>query len=194
MKKYLAVAVAAAAMIVPATAAAQTAVPFQGSVYVKYQEPTWVAVGWTCPTVYYCGSANIAGYGPAFWSFDAPNGPQPLSSTQTVPPPFSPSDCAEYDGTSTITLNDPPQNSTLILGETEIACSPGNSGNTFGFSHLVNGTNFGGHPLYSTGKWQVQKGSGTGQFSKITDGSGTDTLRDDGAILKAAWTGSVTEQ
>jgi hypothetical protein len=181
MKKYLAVAVAAAAMIVPATASA-TMVPFQGSVYVKYQEPTWVAVGWTCPTQYYCGNANIVGYGTAFWYFNAPNGPQPVSS-----------DCSEYDGTSTITLNDPPENSTLILTETEHVCSPGNSGNTFGFSHLVNGTNFGGHPLYSTGTWTVQKGSGTGRFSKVTCGQGTDTLRDDGAILEAAWTGTLTQ-
>jgi hypothetical protein len=202
MKKYLVAAVAAAAMIVPATAYAQPTVPFQGSVYVKYQEPTWVAVGWTCPTQFYCGIANIVGYGQAFWSFDA-----------TSVTPVS-SDCAEYVGTSTVTLRS--DGSVLVLNEDEIACSPGNSGNTFGGNHLVNGTQFGGHPLSSTGTWTVcgpsdpvypdrrtgcgepipgsnQIRTSTGDFARMT-GSGTDALRDDGSILKAAWTGTVTQQ
>jgi hypothetical protein len=170
MTKYLAVAVAAAAMIVPATASAQTTVPFQGSVYEKTEGKQNTV---TCPIQqYYCGSAYVVGYGPAFWQFNSAT-PVPTSS-----------DCAKYVGTSTVKLND--GTGVLVLDETEIACQPGTSGTTPNFW-----TDAFGHPLYSNGNWTVDPAS-SGVFAGMT-GSGTDTLRSDGAILKAAWSGTVTQ-
>jgi hypothetical protein len=153
-------------------ASAQT-VPFQASVNDIMQKGQPSA---PCPTIYYCGSASIAGYGAAFWSFDEdPN----------VPPTPVGSDCFIYTGTSTFTLLS--DGSTLALNENEVFCQPGNSGNTPGFwPHAY------GHPGRSNGNWTVQ--NGTGQFSGLTGGSGTDTLSTNGAQFEVTWSGTVTSQ
>lgn len=159
-------------------ASAQT-VPFQASVndITPIGGPP-SARSWPCPTIYYCGSASIAGYGAAFWSFDVPPGyPQPKPEG---------SDCFSYTGTSTFTLLSDPA-STLVLSEQNfVFCHPGNSGNPPGWQYAV------GHPGRGNGNWTVQ--TGTGQFSGLTGGSGTDTLRTNGALLEIAWSGTVTSQ
>jgi hypothetical protein len=154
-----------------AGAASARTVSFQASVNDIVQKGQPSA---PCPTIYYCGSANIAGYGPAFWSFDeSPN----------VPPTPLGSDCFVYTGTSTFTLLS--DSSTLVLNEANfVFCHPGNSGNTPGFwPHAY------GHPGDGNGNWTVQEA--TGQFSGLTGGAGTDTLRTNGARLEATWSGTV---
>jgi hypothetical protein len=49
-----------------------------------------------------------------------------------------------------------------------------------------------GHPGRSNGNWTVQ--NGTGQFSGLTGGSGTDTLSTNGAQFEVTWSGTVTSQ
>src|SRR3954447_11322972 len=158
-------------------AASALTVPFQASVNDITPIGPPSARSWPCPTIYYCGSASIAGYGAAFWSFDeSPN----------VPPTPVGSDCFSLTGTSTFTLlSDLP--STLVLSEENfVFCHPGNSGNTPGWQYAV------GHPGRGHGNWTVQ--TGTGQFSGLAGGSGTDTLRTNGALLEVAWSGTVTSQ
>lgn len=156
-------------------AASAHTVPFQASVNDIAPIGPPPARSWPCPTIYYCGSASIAGYGAAFWSFDeSPNFP---------PTPVS-SDCFLYTGTSTLTLLS--DGSTLDLNENVVFCQPGNSGNAPGWQHAV------GHPGRGNGNWTVL--TGTGQFSGLTGGSGTDTLRTNGALFEASWSGTVTSR
>jgi hypothetical protein len=118
-------------------------------------------------------------------------------------------------GTSTFTLLSDLSDSasTLVLNEDVIGCHPGNSGNPPGWQYAV------GHPGRITGSWSVcsaaappdhslpSTGCGlpinpsdpnsplrysTGVFSTLTGGSGTDSLQTNGAILTAAWSGTVT--
>jgi hypothetical protein len=155
-----------------AAASAQTAVPFQASVNDISQNGQPSA---PCPTIYYCGSASIAGYGAAFWSFD---------ESPKVPPTPLGLDCFLYTGTSTFTLLS--DGSTLVLNEENVLlCHPGNSGNTPGFQLPAYG-----HPNSGNGNWTLQKGNG--QFKGLTGGSGTDTLRTNGALLELTWSGTVT--
>jgi hypothetical protein len=171
-------------------ASAQTA--FQAS--VNHLTPIGLPSA-SCPTAYYCGTANIAGYGDASWWFDSP----------TLPTPAVGSDCSSYTGTSVFTLvNDPA--STLVLNENNVVlCHPGNSGNTPGWQYSY------GHPNRGPGgTWTVCHapdsvfGCGftnpidgvkipisSGVFSTL-NASGTDTLFTNGAVLKVAWSGTVT--
>jgi len=155
-------------------ASAQT-VPFHANVNDITPIGPPSARSWPCPTIYFCGRASIAGYGAAFWSFD---------ESPDVPPTPVSSDCSVYTGTSTFTLSD---GSTLVLNEKNfVFCEAGNSGNAPGWQYAV------GHPGRGNGNWTVQ--TGTGQFSRLTGGSGTDTLRTNGALLAVAWSGTVTSQ
>jgi hypothetical protein len=177
-------------------APAQTDVPFQASVNEISTNGNGQP-GPPCPNQYFCGNASIAGYGPAFWSFDeSPN----------FPPKPDGSDCSDYKGTSTFTLvNDP--SSILVLNEDFVFCHPGNSGNTPNFWK-----NTYGHPGLGDGTWTVCHkadpfyGCGlpdpisgqniptsSGVFSGL-NASGTDTLRTDGALFEIAWSGTVTSQ
>jgi hypothetical protein len=177
-------------------ASAQTAVPFQASVNQISTNGNGHP-GPPCPNSYYCGNASIAGYGPAFWSFD---------ESLNVPPAPDGSDCSLYTGTSTFTLvNDP--SSTLVLNEDFVFCHPGNSGNTPNFWK-----NTYGHPGFGGGTWTVcheasaHYGCGlpdpnsdqnipisSGVFSGL-NASGTDTLRTNGALFEDTWSGTVTSQ
>ena len=176
-----------------AAASAQTAVPFQASVNDRSTNGNGHP-GPACPNLYYCGNASIAGYGAAFWSFNSPD-PNPT--------PDGP-DCWDYTGTSTFTLvNDP--GSILVLNEDNFKfCHPGNSGNTPGWQNAY------GHPGRGGGTWTVCHkadpfyGCGltdpisglnipisSGVFSGL-NASGTDTLRTNGALFEATWSGTVT--
>jgi hypothetical protein len=165
------------------------------------------------------GTANIAGYGRAYWWFDSPN---PVTGT-----PIG-SDCSQYTGTSNFTLVTD-LNSTLVLNEDVTLCHPGNSGNTPNF--WKNWTNtYGHHNPYGhpnrlgepTTGWTVcsssplapvyvsptglQTGCGlpinasdptlrysTGVFSALTGGSGADdSLQINDATMTVAWSGTLT--
>jgi hypothetical protein len=201
-------------------AAAQTTVPFQASVDIntiagKARAPV-PPHPFQCPNSYYCGSANIAGYGAAVWSFDeSPN--VPVTSTGR--------DCAVYWGTSTFTLVTNPANTlvtnpanTLVLNEDGVEiCNPGNSGNTPGFwgapayGHPARGNGPGTwtvcnakallHPDPTTGCGEPSPPDNvqfpaptvsTGVFSTLT-GGGTSTFRINGAPLEVTWSGTVTQ-
>jgi hypothetical protein len=155
--------------------------------------------GVPCPNQFYCGTANIPGYGAAFWSFNSPN-PNPT--------PDGP-DCYDYTGTSTLTLLNYPTFSQLVLNETnEHFCFPGNSGNTPNFwknwTNTYGHHNPYGHPNRGGGNWSVcnantansTTGCGgntvsSGAFQNWT-GSGTDSLQSNGARITATWVGTVT--
>jgi hypothetical protein len=120
-----------------------------------------------CPTITFCGTASIAGYGAATWTLDA-------TSTTTVS-----SACFTYLATTTFELLS--DGSTLVLNESGLVCAPGNSSSappqSFGF------------PVYAkNSSWTVE--SGSGQFSGLT-GSGTDTLRSAGARISGTYSGTL---
>ena len=132
-------------------ASAQTA--FQASVSGVVPKPKP-----PCPTTTFCGSASIAGYGPATWTLNVTN-------NTTVSPA-----CFTYQAVTTFELLS--DDSTLVLDESGLVCGPGNS------YPALPPTSFGG-PLKSTGSWTVDPLS-NGQFSGLT-GAGTDALHTAGA-------------
>jgi hypothetical protein len=195
-------------------ASAQTVVPFQATVD-NISTHGGGNSGPTCSTYtwYYCGTATIAGYGPALWWFDSPGPPlgTPVSS-----------DCSRYTGTSTFQLSDGDR---LVLNEYNVElCHPGNSGNTPNFWGNTQGVITQGHPnrgVLTTSWWTVcnalTTNSTTGcgspisspqdpnngqlryttgeQFKGLTGGNGTnDSFQTNGAILTAAWSGTLTFQ
>jgi hypothetical protein len=161
-----------------------------------------------CPdnNAFYCGDANVPGYGPAFWSFTSPG---PPSGTPAG------SDCFTYNGTSTFTFAN---GSRLVFNEYGVLlCHPGNSGNTPNFWGNPQGGITQGHPNRGGGTWSVCTKAtadpsiadptkppttgcgfpdGNSQPLYSTDpsltGSGTDWLQTNGAILTATWVGTMT--
>jgi hypothetical protein len=155
-----------------------------------------------CPNNFYCGYANIPGYGAAFWSFNSPAGATPTSPN-----------CASYVGTSTFTLIDHPA-SQLVLNEYTVFCTPGNSVNAPNYWKVTNGHPWAyGHPGRVTGTWTVctataapDPTTGCGespapgapplvssvQFGTLTGGSGTDWLQTNGARFTVGWDGTLT--
>jgi hypothetical protein len=123
-----------------------------------------------------CGSASIAGYGPAVWTF----------TVLTLNPGGLSPQCSPYTAITTFQLLS--GGGTLVLDEQGVACSPGNSGNaprqdTFGFPwNLI------------TASWNVDTtgvyGANTGAFAGLT-GAGTATGKFDGPALRDAYTGSL---
>jgi hypothetical protein len=191
-------------------ASAQTTLPFQASVN-NISTHGGGDPGLSCltqfSTWFYCGTATIAGHGLAVWWFDSPG---PLMGTPVG------SDCAEYRGTSNFELVNDPQQSTLVLNEDVTLCHPGNSGNTPNFwgntyghpnrlgdpstGWTVCDASYVATPDPSTGCGEPIPGSNplqirvsTGVFSALTGGSGTDdSFQTNGAILTAAWSGTLT--
>ena len=127
-----------------------------------------------CATTF-CGTASIAGYGPATWTINA------ISTTPASGPcPYGPPALASaftYQATTTFELSD---GSTLVLNESGLVCAPGNSASappqSFGF------------PEYANSSWTVE--SATGQFSGLTGGAGTDALHADGARISGTYRGT----
>jgi hypothetical protein len=119
-----------------------------------------------CPTTF-CGTASIAGYGPATWTINA-------ISTTTVS-----SACFSYQATTTFELLS--DGSTLVLNETGLVCAPGNSSSappqSFGFPEYAKNSS-----------WTVE--SGSGQFSGLT-GAGTDALHAAGARISGTYSGTL---
>lgn len=143
------------------TASAQTAVPFRAKVNGIRPKPKP-----PCPTTAFCGTASIAGYGAATWTFD----PTPTMTVSSA--------CFAYTAETTFRLLS--DGSTLVLNENALACAPGNS--------VAPPQSF-GDPLYSkNSSWTVE--AATGQFSGLT-GVGTDTLRTDGARASGTYSGTL---
>ena len=124
----------------------------------------------TCPDgAFRCGQGEIDGYGSAEWRFYIAS--------------FAPSSesCGDYTAIVTFTLSD---GSTLTLDEAGTVCGPGKSFfATPGFSW--------GNPDEAIGAWEVQ--SGTGQFSSVTGGTGTNHARSAGAPMRALYAGTLDD-
>jgi hypothetical protein len=156
---------------------------------------------------FFCGTADVPGYGTAFWSFNSPNGPVPVPG---VP------NCAYFVGTSTFAFADGTQ---LVLKENEKFCQP-NGGDTPNYWKATPGHPWVyGHPGRSTGMWSVCTSStvdpgvadpsiplttgcgaldvngkplvSTGSFTNWA-GGGTDELKTDGAKLTAILSGTIS--
>lgn len=128
-----------------------------------------------CATTF-CGTASIAGYGPATWTLNVIN-TTPVSGPCPYGPPALVS-AFTYQATTTFELSDA---SRLVLNESGLVCAPGNSASappqSFGF------------PEYAkTSSWTVE--SATGRFSGLTGGAGTDDLHAAGARISGTYSGT----
>jgi hypothetical protein len=162
MRCLLFVALAASVLLVSASTASAQTTAFNAEVKNKIQRPEG------CPNgSYLCGDAAIAGYGPAQFRWYL-NSFEPVSQS-----------CGDYTATVTFTLAD---GSTLTLNEAGRDCSPGNSFSSYPLHSY-------GQPQTANGAWNVQNGSG--QFAGMS-GSGTNTLRINGADFRATYSGALT--
>lgn len=152
------------------TGAASAQTTFQARVTGINPKPNPPCVSTVTPPTpaVFCGSASIAGYGPAFWTLNA-------TATSLTSP------CFTYTGTTTFRLLQSRPPSTLVLDEIGTACSPGKSGSapSQGF----------GSPLFANASWTVDPAS-TGIFAGVT-GEGTDTAQSTGAATIGTYTGTL---
>jgi hypothetical protein len=151
-------------------ASAQT--PFQATVTgtLTHNSP-----GCSSPTAFFCGTANIAGYGPATWNLyitGNTNVPSPCGSTYTAVTEFT-------------LVSDPA--STLELNEAGDLCGLGHDGAAYR-GYFAEGSKAFGHPYEVVGTWTVDPATSTGQFKGDT-GSGTDTLHVAGAHFAGSYSG-----
>jgi hypothetical protein len=131
------------------------------------------------PTAVFCGSASIAGYGPAVWT----------DNVIAVGPTIS--GCFNYAAITTFQLLR--RHSTLILDEGALdnegnptdaaqACAPGNSSSAPSHDWSV--------PLYANNvSWTVDSAS-TGVFAGLT-GAGTAALQTAGAQFMGTYSGTL---
>jgi hypothetical protein len=161
MRCLLLVALTGSLLLATAGTASAQTTPFNAEVKNKIQRPEG------CPDgAYLCGDAVIAGFGPAQFRWFL-NSFEPVSQS-----------CGDYTATVTFRLAD---GSTLTLDEAGRDCSPGNSFSSYP-PHSY------GQPQEASGTWEVQ--SGSGQFDGMS-GSGTNTLRINGADFRATYTGAL---
>jgi len=163
----LALLVVAVSLAFTGAASAQTS--FQANVTYKRLKPA----GACSNGAFFCGTANITGYGPATWNYylvATPQGTNCFYETAVTVPTTVPN--------VTFGLSD---GSTLELSENDYVCGAGNS---FAKSPL---TAF-GNPLSATGTWLVT--SATKQFSGLTGGTGADALHAAGANISGTYTGT----
>jgi hypothetical protein len=125
--------------------------------------------------VAFCGTASIAGYGSATFTDDITS----VTNVSPAPCPFRSQAVSAFTYTMTDTFQLTSDGSTLVLDESGLACTPGNSqsGNTPGF------------PRYVSGKWKVDPAS-TGRFAGLT-GSGTDVAHLAGASVSGVYSGTL---
>jgi hypothetical protein len=157
--------VAAVSLAFTGAASAQT---FQASVKANTPPPE------PCPgTITFCGSASIAGYGPATWTLTA------ITTTPTSGPcPYGPpAFVSDFTYTATTTFELLSGDGTLVLDESGLVCAPGNSASAPPQSH--------GFPEYASSSWTVDPLS-NGVFSGMT-GSGTDALHAAGAHFSGTY-------
>jgi hypothetical protein len=152
-------------------ASAQTEISFQASVNANTPPSK------PCPTTTFCGSASIAGYGPATWTLNA------ISTTPTSGPcPYGPpAFVSDFTYTAITTFELVSGGGTLVLDESGLVCAPGNSASAPPQSH--------GFPEYASSSWTVDSLS-NGQFSGLA-GSGTDALHAAGAHFSGTYSGTL---
>ena len=132
----------------------------------------------------YCGTASIAGYGPATWTANATG-----TARASGPCPFGPPGLMSfftYQATTAFELPDvlpDGRHPTLTLSESGLVCAPGNSGSVppqfvvYGFPEYANNSS-----------WTVD--TATGAFSGLTGGAGTDALHAAGARISGTYSGT----
>ena len=147
--------VVAVSLAFAGAASAQT--PFQASVTSTVTLPAPCSNG-----AFFCGTANIAGYGAASWDFG-----------NVTNPTISDTPCGTtYTATTEFTLLSDPA-STLVLDESGNVCGLGNDGAAYR-GYFPEGPKAYGHPFAIVGNWTVDPAS-TGRFSGLT-GSGTNLM------------------
>lgn len=161
---------AALSLAFTGTASAQTS--FQASVTFTGTLPA----GPCSNGAYFCGTANIAGYGAAIWNLYV------TSNTNVVSPCGS-----TYTATTYFTLASNP-GSTLVLDEGGSLCGLGHDGAAYR-GYFNEGSKAFGHPFEIVGNWTVDPAS-TGQFLGLT-GSGTDRVRVAGAHAAGSYSGTL---
>jgi hypothetical protein len=162
---------AALSLAFTGTASAQTS--FQASVTFTGTLPAG-----PCPNgAFFCGEANIAGYGAASWNFYV------TSSTSVVSPCGS-----TYTATTDFTLVGDP-GSTLVVDEGGPLCGLGHDGAAIN-GYFKEGSKAFGHPFKIVGSWTVDPAS-TGQFGGLT-GSGTDLVNVAGAHAGGSYSGALS--
>ena len=157
---------AAASLAFTEAASAQTA--FQADVTATSLLPA----GPCANGAFYCGTADIAGYGAASWNF--------FLTGYTI----SQTSCGStYTATTDFTLAD---GSTLVVNEGGPICGPGKDA----AGYFSEGPKAYGHPNYPDGTWTVDTADSTGQFAGLA-GSGTDALHAAGAHASGSYTGAL---
>jgi hypothetical protein len=122
---------------------------------------------------FFCGTADIAGYGTASWDF--------FLTGYTI----SQTSCGStYTATTDFTLAS--DGSTLAVNESGPICGPGKDA----AGYFSEGPNAEGHPNYPDGAWTVDTTDSTGLFAGLS-GSGTDTLQAAGAHASGSYTGTL---
>ena len=126
-----------------------------------------------CPTgAFFCGTADIAGYGAASWNFFLTG----VTISQT-------SCGSTYTAITDFTFAD---GSTLVVNEGGPICGPGKDA----AGYFSEGPKAYGHPNYPDGTWTVDTADSTGQFAGLA-GSGTDALHAAGAHASGSYTGTL---
>jgi len=127
---------------------------------------------------FYCGTANIAGYGAASWNLY-------VTGLTIVP-----TSCGSlYTATTDFTLAS--DGSTLEVDESGYICGPGlNANGYFKEGGIPGGIPAYGHPNYPNGTWVVDTAHSTGQFAGL-GGSGTDVLQAAGAHAAGTYSGTL---
>jgi hypothetical protein len=165
--------VVALSLAFTASASAQTA--FQASVTANTPKPK------PCSNPGFCGTADIAGYGPATYTTIVTS--ETNVSSAPCPPPFPPGSSSAFAYTMTDTFQLLSDGSTLVVDESGLVCTPGNS--------QAGITPAGSFPAYASASWTVDTTQPpTGQFAGLT-GSGTDAGHSAGAHLSLIYSGTL---
>lgn len=161
---------AALSLAFTGTASAQTS--FQASVTFTGTLPA----GPCSNGAFFCGTANITGYGAAIWNLY-------VASNTSVRSPCG----STYTATTDFTLVSDP-GSTLVLDEGGNLCGLGHDGAAYRGYFNERSKAF-GHPYEVVGSWAVDAAS-TGQFLGLA-GSGTDLVHVAGAHAAGSYSGTL---
>ncbi len=154
------------------TGAASAQAPFQASVSSTATLPG----GFCANGAFYCGTANIAGYGAARWDWYV------LGFTG------APGACGStYQAMTEFTLASDP-GSTLVVDEQGNLCGLGDDGAAYR-GYFAGGPKDFGRPYAIVGNWTVDPAS-TGQFAGLS-GSGTDLVNTAGANVAGSYSGTL---
>jgi hypothetical protein len=161
------------------TGSASASTPFQASVSTTQVRGGGPVLSSGCSNgAFFCGTANIAGYGAASWNLYVTG----LTIVET-------SCGSTYTAMTDFTLAS--DGSTLAVKESGHICGPGlNANGYFKEEGIPGGIPAFGHPQYPTATWVVDKADSTGQFAGL-GGSGTDSLQAAGAQLSGSYSGTL---